>query len=217
MEKSPWKLDTILALLAIALGLVPMLVSDARILHIIGWLTTAILLAIIFSKGRRRRGQIPIDAWAVDFTFSVASLDDLNWIAELERRQFNKDAVPLDILREWYEANPNGFLVVRDDKDSRVGHIDILPVREPPFKLFEQGTIVESGIRGNSLFSPSEREKVQDLYVESIVILGENEEVHRAAVTALLNHLDDILAHVAVPANIRYIYGLAATREATNS
>jgi hypothetical protein len=208
-----WRpLELTLAVIGAVLGIAPMVLPQGTtLLRALGIAAAVILITIAVGIAMRRPGQLVSSAVPTKFSFEPATPDELHWIASLEERQFQKDAVPLDILLEWYAANPNGFLIIRDSRQEKIGHLDVLPVREEPFRLFLKGTITELGLRGTSLIGPEARSEARDLYVESVIVLGDREN-RKSAVSAMLSSLDDIFAHVAEPANIRYIYGLAATQ-----
>ncbi|HKO54784.1 MAG TPA: hypothetical protein VJ276_02830 [Thermoanaerobaculia bacterium] len=209
------KLELWLAIAAILIGIVPLVTTDVRVHHIIGGVIAAALLIAALIVFLKKQPQLDPDAAAMKFSLTPATADDIAWVAGLEEKQFRSDAVPLAILREWFGANPNGFVILRDRHGKRIGHIDVLAVRPEAFELFVKGTITEQGLRAASLYGAAERANVRDLYVESVVVQGGEE--HRAAVSYLLTHVEDgVFARVAEPANIRHVYGLAATGEGRN-
>jgi hypothetical protein len=212
LENRSRRLEIGLAVIAIVIGIAPLVLPNAEALLVLGIAVAVILLAVALWVALPRSKQLDANAGLpMTFSFIQATSEDLIWIADLQKRQFHGDAVPLEILREWYSANPNGFIVIRDAKGTRVGHIDVLPVREEPFRLFVEGKITERGIRGTSLVGIAERLEVRDLYVESVVV-SSDKDVRKAAVGAILANLDEIFGHVAEPPSIRYVYGLAATK-----
>lgn len=203
------KVEIGLAIAAIVIGIVPLMTTNTRTHHVIGGITAAGLLIAALIISLKKQPQLDPEAAAMKFALTPATADDMAWIASLEERQFHADAVPLAILREWFDTNPNGFMILRDRDGKRIGHIDVLPIRPEAFELFIKGTITEQGLRGTSLYSAAEGTATRDLYVESVVVQGRDE--HRAAVSYLLTHVEEIFSRVAVPANLRHIYGLAAT------
>jgi hypothetical protein len=212
MAEQSRHLEISLAVIAIVIGIATMVIPNAEALHVFGiGIAVAILLAALVVS-LRRPPHITGDVVPMKFSFESATPEDLNWIAGIEKSQYHGDAIPLEILREWYAVNPNAFIVIRDGHGARIGQIDVLPVLDGPFRLFVEGTITERGIRGTCLVSAAARSEARDLYVESVVVLSDDNEVRRAAVRAMLENLDGIFGRVAEPSNIRHIYGLAATK-----
>lgn len=109
---------------------------------------------------------------------SLASIDDLPWIAELELRHYGgMRAVSAARLHEWYAVNPHGFLIVRNGGE-RCGHATILPLKPTMLRALMSGAKSENEIGGDDIFSPADRNCVRSLYVESLIaepieILGE--------------------------------------------
>ena len=144
----------------------------------------------------------------MEFTWNVATAEELQWIASLEEKQFGHDAIPLPILQEWYGANASAFVVLKCD-GAKLGHIDVLPVREDAFRPFVDGAIVERDLRGAAFFTPAEHAAARDVYIESIIVLGDTREVHRGARSFLLQNLGAIIRNVAE--SPRHVYAMAAT------
>ena len=144
--------------------------------------------------------------------FDPASLEDIEWIAQLEAEMYRgSDVVSVEILKEWYAANPTGFFVIKTTNCERVGHIDILPVRSRILRLFIEGALLERDIRGDSLYSPGERDSIRELYIESLAICVSG-RCKIAALRALVLNLPSLLCKIAAPENIETVYGMAATK-----
>ena len=102
-------------------------------------------------------------------SISVATADDLPWIAELELRHYGPmRAVAAARIREWYGANPNGFLVVREHD----AHVTVLPLKPPMLRALMDGTKSENDIRAADIFTPADRRSVRTLYIESVIAEG---------------------------------------------
>jgi hypothetical protein len=98
---------------------------------------------------------------------SVATPEDLPSIADLELRYYGSThAVAPARLREWYDANPNGFLIVRGHD----AHVTILPLKPPMLRAMMAGSKSENDIRGGDIFPPADRKSVRTLYVESVIV-----------------------------------------------
>jgi hypothetical protein len=141
-----------------------------------------------------------------------ATAADVDWIARLEAQVYTAaDAVPGHVLREWYESNPDGFNIIRMRNGERVGHIDLLPLRPATLRKFLEGTIVEKDIRGDSLYPPSERAQIKDLYVESIIVLPPKGYSNAPAILCVLTNFAALVERVCDPAQVESIYAMAAS------
>ncbi len=107
---------------------------------------------------------------ASSITIDVADPRDLPWIADLQREHYGpmRAVAPLR-LEQWYAANPNAFLVLRDGLE-RLGHITLLPLRPDALRALIDGEKGENAIEGSDLFGPHERSEVRGVYIESIII-----------------------------------------------
>jgi len=140
-----------------------------------------------------------------------ATTEDLKWTADLERRVYSPaDAVPLEQFQEWYAKNPTGFYIVRRKDGKAVGHINMLPVRPATMSKFTAGEIKETGIRGDSLYGPTERTEVKDLYIESIAI-DPSSRPRDAALLCLLSQTIRLIAGVASVKQLQSVYAIAAS------
>ncbi|HKS23770.1 MAG TPA: hypothetical protein VJZ76_13295 [Thermoanaerobaculia bacterium] len=100
---------------------------------------------------------------------SVATADDLPWIAELELRHYGPmRAVAAERLAEWHDANPNGFLIVREHD----AHVTVLPLKPPMLRALMDGSKSENDIRAADIFTPADRKSVRALYIESVIAEG---------------------------------------------
>ena len=152
---------------------------------------------------------------AATYSIEPATAEDIDWIASLEAEAYSpEDAVPRSILGEWYDTNPEGFSLVRMNGE-KIGHIDILPLRAKALRLFIDGAIIERELRGDSLYTPEEREFIRDLYVESIIIhpLGGRSNASGIAVMHLLYNFILLTKRMADPDKIENIYAIAASKD----
>lgn len=140
-----------------------------------------------------------------------ATAEDIRWVAELQHTLFGEHAIAAELLLGWHAANPNGFRIVRAGEE-RIGQIDVLPVREEMLQRFVRGELRERDLRGTDLHPPSERAQVRDLYIESIVVLGEDKREHDAGVAELLRVLAAaILESLGDEHSLRDVYAAGAT------
>jgi hypothetical protein len=118
------------------------------------------------------------------------------------------DAVPKHVLVEWYDANPTGFSVIKMPNGQKIGHIDLLPIRPNTLRAFIAGNIVEKDIRGDSLYSPSDRNQIKDLYVESIAVLPPKRLSKAPAVLCVLTNFGVLVERIANSASVERVMPL---------
>lgn len=118
---------------------------------------------------------------------SVAAAHDLPWIYALELRHYGPmHGVAAARLREWYAANPLGFLVARDGGE-RCAHVTLLPLKPPFLRALMAGAKSENDIRAGDIFSPADRKQVRSLYIESVI--AEHIEVFGELVRTFNRHV----------------------------
>lgn len=135
---------------------------------------------------------------------------DLVWIADRQRELFGEHAVPLPVLRDWRDANASVFHLIRAAGE-RIGEVGVLPVRGDALRQFLDGELREREIPGAALHPPAERALVRDLYLESVVILGDSKAVHDAGVAALLHAFPAIFTALGDEDSLRDLYAAGAT------
>ena len=147
----------------------------------------------------------------MDYGIDAANRGDINWIARVQAEMYSvEDAVPEDILSDWYDHNPNGFWILKH-KGQPIGHLDLLPVKPEIFQDFIAGVIVERDLRGIDLYSPDQKALVRTLYVESVAIPAVHGN-HRAwAVRHLLSNFFELVSRLANPDELSDLYAIAAT------
>ncbi len=146
------------------------------------------------------------------YQVAQAARSEIHWIAELEASVYPRaDAISEQVLREWYTANPSGFSIIKEPSGEPVGHLDILPLRPSTLDAFCKGNIVESEIRGDSLYSEQERHLITVLYVESVILRPERPQRSASALMCVLKNLPTLVERVADPNTLDKVYAIAAT------
>lgn len=184
-------------------------------------LSTLIMLAAwlihrnLWLKIKASRALPPIeqlDDICIGYHTAQASPEEMNWIADLEQQVYMPgDAVPRNVLKEWYNSNPTGFSVIRMKNGQKIGHIDLLPVRPATFSAFVEGQIIEKDIRGDSLYSPADRDLIRDLYVESVIVLPPKGYSNAPAVLCILREFGGLVQRVCDPQKVERVYAIAAS------
>ncbi|MEX0899865.1 MAG: hypothetical protein WD081_04150 [Gammaproteobacteria bacterium] len=175
-------------------------------------------LLVIFWKlfGKLGPSAIVDDPYVIKVSYEArpASSLDIHWIASLQKKFYDaSDAVPIDILQEWHSACPEGFFVIVNQDDVRVGHIDILPIRPQVYEKLRVGQISEKQIRGDSLFSANERSVVTRIYVESIIIDPAEGAYRPFALRMILREFERLIERVADSNNVTFVSAMAATAD----
>ena len=147
----------------------------------------------------------------MNYKIEATTLDEIGLIAKLEAEMYSPgDAVPEDILRDWYSQNPNGFSTIKH-KGQVIGHVDLLPLKSNILERFMDGVITEQEIRGSDLFSAEELELVRTIYVESVALVGSNGLTRALAVKHVLLNAIDLISRLGDPRRIENIFAVAAT------
>lgn len=146
-----------------------------------------------------------------EFFVENARHGDIKWIHQLETAVYSGiDVIPERVLEEWFEANPSGFYIVRNLTGEPVGHIDLLPVRPQVLKKFLNGQIIEKELCGRDLYSPAERNTIEDIYVESLALLLPLRK-RAAALKVLSGCLGHLIENVADRNAVKNLYAIAAS------
>jgi len=189
------------------------LMSFYGILFVISISFVVYIISLLSSKSNK---SIGVDPQIIDASFTIrgADEDDIRWIARLQKSVYSKnDAVPLNVLLEWYEVFPNGFFVIVDHNNMRVGHLDILPIKESALKKYKDGELVETEIRGECLYSKQELDKITDLYIESLIVSPKNPKIRPFVLRELMRSVSYIFSKVGNESTIKRISAMAATRD----
>lgn len=196
----------------------PVLIVSVALL-IVGVLAVVVFLVIPeIARRRRIREKIPsfTDLKHVGDRYVVVQADasDIGKIAKQEASIYtSEDRIPEAVLKEWYDANPSGFTVVKTADGSLVVHLNILPLRPNTCQQFIAGSIVEREIRGDSLFGSKERASITRLHIESVMLDVPKPRSKEVALRALASALPDVFARVADHDKIERIYAIAASDE----
>lgn len=172
-------------------------------------------LVFLIVERKKRSKQLPskqdFQHVATQVSIKAASPDDIPWIAQVEAELFSgRDAIPKDILEEWYEGNPMGFFVIKNQDGKNVGNITVLPIREDTLERFVNGTLDEQQIRRDSLYHPNETDSIKNIYIESAIIhlVG---HCKAAAFYTSLSYFASLAEEVDFIKKIEKVYAIAAS------
>lgn len=149
----------------------------------------------------------------LNYVVSAATAEDIPWIAEIEAVAYTEDAVPLHRLQKWHAQNPDGFSIVKTNSGHKVGHFDILPLRPGPLQSLLEGEIAESNLEPDTLYAPSEKALIKDLYIESIIIAEPDHSSRSSAIHAVLSNFQPLVRRMCDPTKLENVYAMAATTE----
>jgi hypothetical protein len=150
------------------------------------------------------------------YSIREARITDIQGIADLQNSFYPDDAVPADIYKEWFEANPEGFFVIESKTTSKqgfeqkelVGHFTLLAIRDDCLKLYREGDIRETNIRGYNLLGPDEIKRT--IYVESVIVKKSH---RRHAMFCLVRMLKTMIYNFCEPEMVERVYAMAATND----
>jgi hypothetical protein len=142
-----------------------------------------------------------------------ANVDDLKDIAAQEAEVYSKeDAIPYDVLFDWYSKNPCGFLKILKE-DQLIGHLNMLPVKETVVAALRSGQMRERELRAVNLWSPEEKRHVRTIYVESIAMPEASQQLRPLALVAVLESFVKHVKCLACPTKLETVIAMAATKE----
>jgi hypothetical protein len=148
------------------------------------------------------------------FTFHKAELEDIYWVANQERHYYvGLDVIPEATLVSWFEANSNGFFVIRDEKSINIGCLNVLPLKPEPLSNLIDGNLREYSVSDSHLYQPSEYESIKSLWVENLMVLVEDEplSVRQAAIMTLLSNLNWAVSKICDHSKLQHIFCIVAT------
>lgn len=141
-----------------------------------------------------------------------ATVADLASIARLQKIEYPDDAVPEDVYRSWFKANPEGFFVLEVEGEV-VGHITFLSFRKDAFAKYLQGHLLETQLDGSDLITPREKnELMTHLYVESVISTKRRSVMFFEAISRRM----DAMVKICGPRDLsmlEHVYCMAATDE----
>ena len=151
-----------------------------------------------------------------EITMEKAMWRDLNWIAASENRYFGSDEEKqLTLLQNWYLWNNAGFWIFRQEQE-RIGSIVLLPIKPPACRQLQKGEITESDLQARDVFKPTEKERVETLYVESVIFHTVFDNQLRLAEEKICQDMRKLLRHSCNLDNLREIYALRASTHGFN-
>jgi hypothetical protein len=153
-----------------------------------------------------------LDEVSASYSLRPATEADMGQIAAHQAEWYAPaDAIPKEILTEWFKANPNGFIIICDGNGDNIGHLDLLPIREKTLDLLKRGAIRERDVRGESLHPPEERALIADLWLESIVVTERNRHRRARVLLGIMRQAEQLLDRLADPDKLQNYYAIAAT------
>jgi hypothetical protein len=149
--------------------------------------------------------------------------DDVKWASSLITQVYKgHDVIPVEVMLDWYRANPNGFFVVKRSDGANVGNLDLLTFRPDTLQQFIGGGILERNISGDCLYKPNEKSFVRDVYIASLVVPESSfarESSNAASLRAVIRKLPHCIRKVCDKGSVERgeinIYALSASPNIT--
>lgn len=143
-----------------------------------------------------------------------ATLTDLPWIAELQARTYERNALPVEILHAWHQVNPHGFSIMEKEDGEMIGHVTILPLKPAAIALLLTGKDTERAITPEMLYAPSEQSRIEMLYIESIIVKDKEKELQCKALFAILTGFNSLVGRICDTGHVREVYQVPTTAKA---
>ncbi|TWT94470.1 hypothetical protein [Stieleria varia] len=203
-------------------GIIGIIGADGN-LRIVGISTMLIVLSGAFFyqiQYEIRRRFASVIGYKMPPMYSVreAMESDLVEIAKLQASFYPDDAVPVELYKEWYDVNQDGFFVIEArtidsnglESKELVGHFTLLAIKDDCMELYREGDILETGIRHYNLLSDKEKDSIKSIYIESIII----KKAHRRhAMFCIVRMLRTMICHFCNPDVVEKVYAMAATQD----
>lgn len=145
------------------------------------------------------------------FNINLSNRSDIDAVYKLNTMIYEGfDVISFETLLEWHEKNPASIHTIKDQFGKIAGNINILPLKNEAIDFFLSGDLMSSDFRGKHLFAPFERNKVEYLYIESIINMASSE-----VLIEFLRNLPLILTRCCGDINnIKKVYCLALSADA---
>lgn len=153
-----------------------------------------------------------LDEVSASYHLRQATEADIGWIASQQAEVYSaRDAIPADILMEWFKVNPSGFFIICDRRHNSIGHLDLLPIKLNTLERLRCGEIRERDVRGDSLHPPSDKAQITDLWIESIMLKEANPHRRARAILSVMRRAPRMISRLADPNRLRNYYAISAT------
>jgi len=116
-------------------------------------------------------------------------------------------------MLDWFEANPYGFSTIKSSGNGPVGNLDILPIRPNTLRRIVAGTLLERDVTGDCLYGASEKERIEDLYIESFAVDPACARSAPGIIIEVLSSFIDLVNRICNPGQVHRVYAIAASDE----
>lgn len=138
-----------------------------------------------------------------------ATKDDMDWIASQQSHFYSPaDCISNELLREWFAHNERGFFIIQAHNSQKIGHVDILPLRDEILSEFKNGNITEKDIRGIDIYSKQEAKYIRNLYIESVALIKYPGSSNYPLVKFVMAELRSIIGHICPIEQIEMLYAI---------
>lgn len=102
-----------------------------------------------------------------DEIIRTASTKEINEIETLAKRIYPCPINKFDIKKPWHDKNPHIFYIYKDDY-GLWANINLLPLKKDFYDALKTGKIYENKITHHDIYSLSEKEQVDCIYIEGL-------------------------------------------------
>src|SRR5260370_42237384 len=149
-----------------------------------------------------------------DYEVVPSAACDVEWASELAKRVYSGvDVIPREVMLDWFEANPYGFPTIKPSGNGPVGNLDILPIRPNTLRRIVAGTLLERDVTGDCLYGASEKERIEDLYIESFAVDPACARSAPGIIIEVLSSFIDLVNRICNPGQVHRVYAIAASDE----
>ena len=132
----------------------------------------------------------------------------------LGRKYFRTDDhLPTELLKSWYDKDPNYFRKIVNKNGRTVGFFIILVIKQKAFLEFAKGNLVEKQLNESKIVSFRDRDSLEDQVYISVVVGESGRSITNACVLlCLAKYLDEFCRY----RTVNKLYATAATNSGRN-
>lgn len=141
-----------------------------------------------------------------------ATAEDVRFAASLARRVYTgHDVIPETRMLAWFQANPNGFTVLKTASGERAGNVDLLPLKPDALRSLLEGALLECEIAAAGLYTPAEQPQITQLYLESVVVRTGSLQPVPGGAAAVAAAFPSLVERLCDPARLTAVHAIAAS------
>jgi hypothetical protein len=132
----------------------------------------------------------------------------------LAKRFYGDEAIPFDRYEQWRAKNPEILVCVADQRNEVAGYFDILPLKSSPMDMFVQGSLLESSLSHEDIYTWPDKVQCDRLYLAGIAVKDPERHADKVNASILVWAMIKYLQHFyARDDKERDLFALASTKE----